>query len=396
MTKICSLPFTHLATHPHGGVTLCCISDHTNAASNARTKGKILNINSDSIDSVMNSDFYKEVRLQMVNGVEPKACTRCYDEERKGIKSKRLEENERYLENSKVVIDSMLPDGTIDVDFRFIELRLGNICNLRCRTCNPASSSKWIVEYNKLQKEIPFVTDYSNIERGVWFENDSFWDDLLSKSNSLQRIYVNGGEPTMVEKHFVYLEKLIEKGLHKQINLWYNINLSQLPEKLINLWKQFKSVNISVSIDDLNDRNDYIRQGSVWNTVYSNLQKLKEMTWLNLSIVQTISTYNVLYLHQFYQKFMNEEKIHVHLNWCYDPSYLSPWILPEYIKTKVIENCRPVMKSWDLHNIEQTLQKPSDTTELKKFVEYTKWLDKSRNEDFNKVFPELSNLLQWN
>jgi len=396
LNKICSLPFTHLATHPHGGVTLCCISDHTNAASNARTNGKILNINTDSIDSVMNSDFYKEVRLQMVNGVEPKACTRCYDEERKGIKSKRLEENERYLESSKLIIDGMLPDGTIDVDFRFIELRLGNICNLKCRTCNPASSSKWIVEYNKLQKEIPFVTDYSNIERGVWFESDNFWDDLLSKSSSLERIYVNGGEPTMVEKHFVYLEKLIQKGLHKQINLWYNINLSQLPDKLINLWKQFKSVNISVSIDDLHDRNDYIRQGSVWNTVYHNLQKLKEMTWLNLSIVQTISVYNVLYLHEFYQKFMNEEQIHVHLNWCYDPEYLSPWILPNYIKTKVIENCKPIMKSWDLHNIEQTLQKSSDTIQLKKFVEYTKWLDKSRNEDFNKVFPELANLLQWN
>ena len=107
MTKICSLPFTHLATHPHGGVTLCCISDHTNAASNARTKDRILNINSDSIDSVMNSDFYKEVRLQMKNGIEPDACKRCYEEERKGIKSKRIEENARYLENSKVLHSSL-------------------------------------------------------------------------------------------------------------------------------------------------------------------------------------------------------------------------------------------------------------------------------------------------
>lgn len=393
MTKICSLPFTHLATHPHGGVTLCCISDHTNAASNARTKGRILNINSDSIDSVMNSDFYKEVRLQMKNGIEPDACKRCYEEERKGIKSKRIEENARYLENSKVVIDGMLDDGTIDVDFRFIELRLGNICNLRCRTCNPASSSKWISEYSKLQKEVKFVTDYSNIERGVWFERDEFWDQLLDRSNSLERIYVNGGEPTMVEKHFVYLEKLIERGLHKQINLWYNINLSQLPPKLIELWKQFKSVNISVSIDDLRERNSYIRNGSDWDTVYNNLLELKKMDWLDLSIVQTISTYSVLYLPEFYQHFYRDLGIHIHLNWCYDPSYLSPWTLPEEVKQKVIEDCSKVMQPWDLNNVQQTLSKPSNPSEVEKFKEYTAWLDSSRKENFAETFPELYSIL---
>ena len=393
MTKICSLPFTHLATHPHGGVTLCCISDHTNAASNARTNGRILNINSDSIDSVMNSDFYKEVRLQMKNGIEPDACKRCYEEERKGIKSKRIEENARYLENSKVIVDGMLDDGTIDVDFRFIELRLGNICNLRCRTCNPASSSKWISEYNKLQKEVKFVTDYSNIERGIWFERDEFWDQLLDRSNSLERIYINGGEPTMVEKHFVYLEKLIERGLHKQINLWYNINLSQLPPKLIELWKQFKSVNISVSIDDLGKRNSYIRNGSDWDTVYNNLLELKKMDWLDLSIVQTISTYSVLYLHEFYQHFYRDLGIHIHLNWCYDPSYLSPWTLPEEVKQKVIEDCSKVMQPWDLNNVQQTLSKPSNIAEVEKFKEYTQWLDNSRKENFAETFPELYKVL---
>ena len=130
MTKICSLPFTHLATHPHGGVTLCCISDHTNAASSARTNGKILNLNEDSITDVMNSDYFKQVRVQMKNGIEPDACKRCYDEERKGIKSKRIEENDRYLDSSKSVIEGMREDGTIDVDFKFLELRLGNICTL--------------------------------------------------------------------------------------------------------------------------------------------------------------------------------------------------------------------------------------------------------------------------
>jgi len=391
---ICSLPFTHLATHPHGGVTLCCVSDHVNAASNARTGDRILSLNKDTIDSVMNSDFFKQVRCEMTAGREPKACTRCYDEERAGIKSKRQEENARYLENSRVVIDGMLPDGTINVDFRFIELRLGNICNLRCRTCNPVSSSKWISEYSKLQNELKFVTDYSNIEKGEWFEQDEFWDDLLEKSNSLQRIYVNGGEPTMVKKHFRYLEMLIERGLHRQVELWYNINLTQVPDELVMLWKQFKKISVSASIDDLDRRNSYIRSGSDWNITMANLQKLRNYAFIDLSIVQTISTYSALYLPEFYDFFSNQLGLHVHLNWCYDPGYLSPWTLPEPLKKKIIENCTPVMRPWDLHNISQTLSKPSDPVAVERFLQYTKWLDVSRNEKFEEVFPELAEALK--
>jgi hypothetical protein len=86
----------------------------------------------------------------------------------------------------------------------------------------------------------------------------------------------------------------------------------------------------------------------------------------------------------------------VHLNWCYDPGYLSPWILPIDIKKQIVENCSKVMNPWDLHNVEQTLQKASDSTELAKFLDYTKWLDTSRKESFSQVFPELASLLKWN
>ena len=32
----CPLPWQHLATHPHGGITTCCISDHTDGLNRAR------------------------------------------------------------------------------------------------------------------------------------------------------------------------------------------------------------------------------------------------------------------------------------------------------------------------------------------------------------------------
>ena len=95
----CPLPWQHLATHPHGGVTLCCISDHTDGLNRARNYkeeyNEFFDLNKQTIEEHMNSDYYKEVRLDMLNNKMPKACMRCYDEEDKGIKPKR--EHERTV-----------------------------------------------------------------------------------------------------------------------------------------------------------------------------------------------------------------------------------------------------------------------------------------------------------
>ena len=59
MSTFCSLPWIHLATHPDGGTTLCCISDHRNGASRAKNFEPLtyLNINSSSINDMMNSNL---------------------------------------------------------------------------------------------------------------------------------------------------------------------------------------------------------------------------------------------------------------------------------------------------------------------------------------------------
>lgn len=390
--KLCVLPFTHLATHPNGNVSLCCVSDHVNCASHAQTNGQILSLNRNTVDEVFNSDLFKKTRLEMLAGKEPYPCRRCYDEERKGIQSKRLKENAQYLNSSQDIIVKTQEDGTLTPEFTFIELRLGNICNLKCRTCNPVSSSKWVAEYKKLNEDLIFVTDYSKIETGVWFEEDKFWEELSKQSSRLETVYVNGGEPTMVEKHFDFLYRLINLGLNKQVTLWYNINLSNLPEKLIDLWRQFKAVQVSVSIDDLGKRNEYIRSGSDWRVTMDNLIKLRNMGEFDVSICQTVSIYNVFYLSEFYEMMQD---IPIHLNWCYDPAFLQPWILPKNVKDIIIDkidNSR-VMYPYAKNNIKETMKKPSDEKLLEQFKQYNDKLDQYRKTKFADVFPELNELI---
>lgn len=375
--KICSLPWKHLATHPHGGCTLCCISDHRGGASRARNfvddKVEWLSLNHHDINSIMNSDYYKSVRLQMLNGQEPDSCKRCYDEERAGLRSKRIEENERYFSDD--FQQRTDEDGSITPDFEFIELRLGNVCNLRCRTCNPASSTKWIRNHKVLENKLSFVTKYGEVERGTWYESDTFWDDLLFHSKNIKRIYINGGEPTLIKKHFYYLEKLIESGLNSNIELWYNLNLTNVDDELLEYWKQFKKCSISASIDDLGENNEYIRTHSNWNTTIDNLRKLKSLNWIDLSVVQTVSLYNVENINNFYNFMVFQEKLPIHINWVYDPEFQQAWHLEEEKKQDIIIRCEKIMHSWDYENVKQHLSKPRDARLYEQFLQFNKELD---------------------
>jgi organic radical activating enzyme len=393
MSTYCSLPWIHLATHPDGGATLCCVSDHRGGASRARNLNPVtyLNLNDTNIDTIMNSDYYKTTRLEMLNNIVPKSCERCFQEEANGVRSKRIEENEKLGFTEDMARAVTQSDGTIPINFKFVELRLGNLCNLRCRTCNPNSSTNWIQPYQKLQQELKFITHYDKKIDCSWTESDEFWDDLFKHSDNLQLIYVNGGEPTLVEKHWKYLDELIRRGLNEQITLWYNINMTNLPDKLIELWSKFKRVQITCSIDDLHERNDYIRDRSDWNTIISNLDKLQSLPWCEVSVCQTISWLNVFYINDF-KKFMKDRRLHVHMNYVYDPEFLSLKAVPEEFKQIIIDRCTD-LNQWELNSLLGQFSSNSNISLLKKGIEYNKWLDINNNKSFMGTFPEWSNIL---
>lgn len=393
MSSYCSLPWKHLATHPHGGVTLCCVSDHSNAKNRARNfhenSVEYLDLNHDRIDSIMNSDYFKEVRVQMLNNEVPEACKRCFTEETNGVRSKRIEENERLQFTEDMARAITKSDGTIPVDFKFVELRLGNLCNVKCRTCNPASSTSWSSEYQKLQQEVKFVTKYDKSIDSSWTLANGFWVDLLEHSKDVELIYVNGGEPTLVEKHWKYLEKLIELGLNKQITLWYNINMTNLPDELIELWSHFKDVQVTCSIDDLGDRNEYIRTGTKWNKVIANLDKLQNLPWVKVSVCQTVSWLNVYYLDEFHS-FMKDRGLHVHMNFVYDPKFLSVSVLPQSLSELIFSQLEN-LDTWKLNALRGQFRNDNLTADLTQGVEYNDWLDRSRNTKFSEVFLEWHN-----
>lgn len=399
----CPLPWIHLGTHPHGGVTPCCISDHTAGKNRARNFGaggdQFFNLNEHDINTHINSDYFKLIRKQMLADDKPVACMRCYDEESKGMVSKRVYEQTQYPSQDSGWASSITDStGAISPNLLFVELRLGNVCNVQCRTCNPASSSKWRRDYEELVEKLDFVNDgYSWLDHKrdfKWPEDESFYEDLYNCAPNMEVLYINGGEPTLIKAHWKYLRKLVESGRSKNITLWYNINMTNLPSEAIGLWQEFKETRVCPSIDDLGLRNHYIRYPTFWTDVKNNLNTLME-TDLTIRITQTVSAYNFAYLDQF----LDWAPVPVDMNFVYDPEYLSPNVIPPVIRKQILDgyrsgrhgNSEHVNTLFNMYYNDQW-----DALNWQHFCRYNDQLDKQRQHGtmtWRTVFPELLEML---
>ena len=141
----CVLPWMHLATNPGGSLRICCNSNpKTNRIIKDPDTKKEYKIFRDSMEEAWNSDTYKEFRRQFLAGERPETCVRCFREEDAGVRSPRIGYNEKWMRDDIVLTE------TPPMDIRYVDLRLGNLCNLKCRMCNPWSSSMWVKDWNQV------------------------------------------------------------------------------------------------------------------------------------------------------------------------------------------------------------------------------------------------------
>lgn len=387
----CPLLFQHLATHPHGGVTHCCIADHRGALSSARDENRYYNLNNDKIHDLFNSDSFKKARVEVLDGKKPAACMRCYSEESKGIESKRITEQKNYPEYTIDVARAQTdPDGFMpDIQFDFVELRLGNVCNVACRTCNPASSSKWRNDYDKLKEQLSFkINPYDDMQGFRWPENEKFWEDLLQHCDTVKTFYINGGEPTLIKQHFKFLERLADMG-RTDVKLWYNINMTNMNDEIIDIWRKFDNVKVSCSIDDLGERNNFIRYPTDWDTLLKNFLRLKEEKF-ELDVTQTVSFMNYGSIGEFYNFFAVEHGVWVHHNFVHDPDFMSPAVLPLEMRENIHARLSNIFPKWKIDQLVSLYGGKDKPEKWKQALEYTKKLDVIRKQDFFSVFPEFS------
>ena len=146
---------------------------------------------------VSNSTSMTELRQEFLDGGQPDGCRRCWSEEDAGIISKRLRSVEQY-EKQNINFYTNEADKV-----RFLDLKLGNICNLKCRMCNPYASNQWVKEWNANTsyngKDIP-NEERIRLSKMDWPENEKTWENLFSIAHTVEEIYLTGGEPTIIKE----------------------------------------------------------------------------------------------------------------------------------------------------------------------------------------------------
>lgn len=328
-SKICVIPWTHVAIQQNGDARVCCqmVQEPFGRLQLPGNANSCLNVTRNPLDQTRNHIVIKEIRASMIKGEEHPACDLCWKEEANGLTSKRLFINEAPVHGKKMdledIVQNTAEDGTIDPEkfpLSYYDLRFGNLCNLRCRYCGPADSSLWYEDWHKLNPGTPHMKNgpgqktmwfYGNVKYKVekkdnkygvfnsddfeWYEQPLFWEGFEKNIDKLDRLYFTGGEPTINKAHFRMLELVISHGIADRVTLEYNSNMFATPPKLYELWKHFKHVDIGCSIDGIGDMAAYLRPPSKWETLEKNLDQLGFNGSPNIvgSLSTTISLFNV-------------------------------------------------------------------------------------------------------
>jgi len=395
--KFCVLPWISLETSPIGTVRPCCLAEEEIVDD----IGRKFDLNTAEFSTIQDSQYMLNLRREFLQGKKPKTCRKCWKEERAGRTSKRMHTLDR--------LKHMIPDRPWTEDARplmFLDLKLGNICNLKCRICGSWSSSTFATEeltFLEPHEDRKTNHHYFMLKQGAWpRENKLFWQEIDRIVDQLRYIEFTGGEPFMIQEHFDMLQGLVDRGIAGNIEIHYNTNGTQWPERAEQIWQNFKLVEIAFSIDDVGARFEYQRTNAVWNEVQNNLQRFKEMrarnTNIQLQVCSTVNIFNVYYLEDLAQWINQQQFDFVYWNMMHEAYYFSISTLPEQVKQAVADKLRSAkVSAHDRREFDRIIDFMINGASLDGNILRMRVadLDRKRKQDLAAVQPELASLIGY-
>lgn len=385
----CVLPFVSFAHSPEGLARLCCGALPSKE-----------NLNDTPLEIIWKGEYFSEIRKKLIDGKKLKECESCYTEERVGLKSRRELANAEWGEQDKILSE--------ELRLRYIDVKAGNLCNQKCRMCNPESSTL-------IAKEgiIPARRAEPRKEMYNYVKQSDYWESIKKQLPGLEKIYITGGEPTINPKVLDLLQTANNLEESKHIDLKFYTNLHQWNEAFFEACGGFKRVQFGCSIDGFGANNEYIRNPSSWSRTEKNFVKALSSDF-EVLVNTTIQWYNIFELENLFKwlERMHEcRSFRWHLTPVHAPSYYSIKHLPLELKNRAMSilidlSNRVPQEFPQLDKTSQVrlqmeglqgflnLTSSREDSHLKQFKKITRLLDQRRDQCFEIGCPELFTFLE--
>jgi MoaA/NifB/PqqE/SkfB family radical SAM enzyme len=296
---LCALPWVHLNCNPDGSVTLCCQSGYHLFDD----QGLPLNIQTHSLQEIWSSQAYRDIRRDMLAGKKLPHCEGCYRNESHGWGSARLGMNSLWLDTAEAAArpDARVLDrAALSEDAgppRYFDLRIGNICNLKCVNCRSIYSSQ--IERDPVHSrwsDMSFVRlphRFSTAEE--WYASDDLLAEIIEFGADAQEIQLAGGEPTINKVLITWIEHLCATGKARDIDISLVTNLTNVSPHLHGMLAQFRRVTLKISLDGYGDCYEYVRFPGKWKTIERNIGKVLNLQNIHEAIIfPVLNVYNML------------------------------------------------------------------------------------------------------
>jgi len=372
--SFCIYPWINFVEE-HGQLNIC-----------ARSREKITTVA--ELGNWKTNPEYLKIRSTMLRGERlPVHCKTCYNYEDLGIESYRIFETKEWI--AKLDINSIDDLDKIDKPY-YYEVRLSNKCNLMCRSCKPEFSHLIDQEFKKFNIIYPAEQQ---------FEYSSLDVIDIAKLNPEVRVYLTGGEPTIMPEVLKFMRNCIDAG-KTDFDFTLGTNAQKISPTFLKLANHFTNMNFSVSLDGYGKINDYWRHGSDWETVVANT-KLLESHGHNISINTVPGVYNVTNLHLLFE-FLDQEfphtAVYLQINY-FGPQTAYNHPFPDLV-VQSMKRCRQTKMYHSDGKSNKTCidslydhysQNPKcDLALLKKFFKYNDQLDHARGVKLEDFIPELA------
>lgn len=403
----CSAPWFQINSEELGKFNPCCVIDSSKSEFDGK---KTFKWPKDKPEDFFNSNYIKYLRKNLNNGNKLPECKNCWFSEENGQKSLRQKINDDVTKNRGDHLESTWIKSFFknknDYNSNLIlniDTYTSGLCNFDCIMCSPGSSSKIYTKWKKnknhhVVKNLlnQYEDDYLN--KVKIYSKNNFNNYLLNNLLNLQpkKIKMAGGEPLIDPNTISTIHNLDEK-IKNNVEILFVTNGSKDLKKTAESFFEFKGVFFTISLDAIGTQLEYIRKGSNWKKISSNVENYRKFfPIVPISVNCVVQALNIFYLPELID-WCEKYNLSLTLSNLEYPDFMGVKSIPIELKDLILkkltftDNLTPEGQL-KIKYLEKILNDAVFSEKsLKRFNEYLNWSDPEQK--WKKTFPEWGDFL---